>query len=201
MTDNVQTVASGKENLTLGDEEYKTATDHLWKCYPVINEWIRFADTKAWTVLTFNSVIFGAVLPNLSGLKSASTGSSAVLWLGLLSGVCLTVSTFCSLLCLIPRLTARQGDTEAPKSSTIFFEHIAGHGEHRQFYDAVLKVQDSKGAFEQIAEQVYAVSHVVKSKNSWLYWSFMFLGFGMLFGVPFLVALFSATPVTIGTKP
>ncbi|BCM90134.1 hypothetical protein IAD21_01985 [Abditibacteriota bacterium] len=174
------------------DAEYKAATEHLWKTYEAINEWIRFADAKAGALLTINGVLIGAAISKIDN-KQKFHPDQLFYWIALvLAVVCgayLVASAKDSLLCIKPILKDKPGAFPPPKPSTIYFEHIAQNPTLNDFHKAVLAVKGDKLAFEEIAAQVYAVSEVARQKHLHISSSVESLKIGLRFGAALLIVL------------
>lgn len=146
----------------LTPEERATLTEQQWKTFAVINEWLRFADTKAGAILTANGVLAGVAI---GVLKDHRTYLLDHLWItgvatfGLLA--VLGSASYC-LLCIFPK--TRIGDPR----SLIFFDHIARKfpKDPGAYAQAVLDAAaDRNEPFKQISQQVWANSLVAEKKH------------------------------------
>ncbi len=176
------------------EPELKAATEHLWKTYTVINEWIRFADAKAGALLAVNGVLIGAALGKIDG-KQQFHPDQRLYWIALvlavLCAIFLIVSAACSLWCINPILKLKNQDSA--KKSTIYFEHIASAETQKEFYGRILAVKGEQKAFEEIADQVLAVSKVAKTKHLFIKISVLTMAAGLAFGVGLLGVLTQLT--------
>lgn len=138
----------------------KSAED-AWRVLDTVRSWVTFADAKAGAVLAVAGVI-GGVLINLGRGHAGSLGRGAAL----LAAVFLAGSAICAGAALRPR----RSRSVAP-ISLIYFGHVASGAQPSR--DAYLKefgdlMQDSARLVDQIAEQVWAVSHIAKTKYDWV---------------------------------
>ena len=159
-------------------DDRNDAIEQLWRIYAAINEWIRFADTKAAALLALNGVLVAAAVSPLKEEWNFLTNHPTVLVLLTLCGVSLFVSAFYCLKCIQPKLRIKP----APASSTslIFFEDIAVYESAELYGNAALALSKQEGAFNEISKQVWAVSQVAHAKHRQIHWAVLSLIFGLL---------------------
>jgi hypothetical protein len=185
----------------LSGDDYRNASEQLWKSYDTINEWIRFADAKAGALLTFNGVVMAAALGAVKEIRAVFVAHHFLLWLGATCGACFITSAVFSLHCILPTVKIKLGASEPKGTSIIFFEHIAQRKGVGEFLDDVLKVRSSEDTCREIAAQVHAVSIVASRKHREIYWSVVTLGIGLALGVALLVVLAFVPQTPAGGKP
>ncbi|MCF6733713.1 Pycsar system effector family protein [Blastococcus sp. KM273129] len=137
--------------------------DHAWKALGLIVDWIKHAETKAGATLAAAGVT-GGVLYNL--VKSVNVIGA---WLAIASVLCaiaVLVAGASAALALVPRLGAR-GDAPI---SPLYYKHIAEKHPtkpHTYFLDLHRLTASSEDLVREIAEQVWANSHVALRKYTW----------------------------------
>ena len=82
------------------DKTAQQTEDRLWKTYSTINEWIRYSDTKAYTLLAVQGVFIGLLYKALDGSIDSSGLTKILAISGLLLNVCSLVFAF---FCVNPR--------------------------------------------------------------------------------------------------
>jgi hypothetical protein len=158
----------------------KTTIETLWKTYGIINEWIRFSDTKAGAILTANGVIASIVLSKLANSTNFLDIHPIFPILLIIGTITTFLSIFFSIICLSP--TLKVGDKT---NSVLFFANIAEryktHCDYEKKAHDVLS--DEKQATNQIAQQVWANSKVAWKKYKAVAWATYFLEFTILIGI------------------
>jgi len=147
-------------------------TETAWRTYEIVNEWIRYSDTKAGAILAADGVIAGivlSILPNQIQLDIIPCISIVFLVLGVVSG-CLSV--FFSIRCLNP--TLKMGE---PKSM-LYFAHIAKkYNGPKEYKKDFIEIFSKKDTFvNQITEQIWANSKVAQKKYIAVTWATRFFG-------------------------
>ena len=133
-----------------------TATNAAgWAALGHVNEWIRFADTKAAGTLAGAAFAGGALINYFSGTERG--GNARVVDLsGWAVGVCTLASAIFCLLCLLPR-------TEHG-ARHLYFRCIAKFPS-AEAYQAELRVLLSRdGLFAEISEELWARARVADTK-------------------------------------
>ncbi|USE34579.1 Pycsar system effector family protein [Endozoicomonas sp. SCSIO W0465] len=98
------------------DNTAQRIEDRLWKTYGMVNEWIRYSDTKAYTLLAVQGVFIGLLYKAFDGSIDTSGLTKALAISGLLLNV---ISLFFAFICINPRLNV----TGTP--SPVYFGAIA----------------------------------------------------------------------------
>lgn len=157
-----------------------TTIETLWKTYNVINEWIRFSDTKAGAILAANGVIASIVLSKLPGYKVFLNDHLMLLILLILGIITTFISIISSIICLNPTLKIG-----SKTNSVIFFANIAENFETYNEYEknALDVLTDEKHAAAQIAQQVWANSKVALKKYKAVAWATYSLEGTILIGI------------------
>jgi len=143
----------------------------LWQIYKLVNESIRFGDTKAVAVLGIDGIIVGLIITNLSTIKGIILGNFWLLLLTIISTLSLLLSVYFALKCLNPTLKVGE------PSSLIYFAHIAQKFEsYEDYHQDVNKIlADDNESTKEITNQVWVNSKVSWKKFKALAWSIRFL--------------------------
>lgn len=150
--------------------------EHYWNTFTQINEWIRFADTKAGALITMNSIIIGFIASNLTTVKETISQNNCLIALSLLGSLSLLASLLFALKCILPNLSVGE-----PKSN-IFFKHISKKHSNAQEFKKLL--DNSPDILGDLKTQIWANSRVADNKysavnNSIIAFSFL-IGFSIL---------------------
>jgi len=136
--------------------------DTLWRTYEIINDWIKFSDTKAAAILAMNGVIIGvvltAILTNLSDAQDYLKDHTCLRWLLILGIILEAASIICCFFCLKPTLRNKN------PSSLIYFGDIYwGYKTSSEYMEAVKEqfTHDEK-TVSHIADQIW-----INSKIAW----------------------------------
>lgn len=151
----------------------------LWQTYQVVNEWIRFADTKAAVVIAINGILMGFVVTNLPSLKVVLLGYKWLLIISIFAALSNLLSTYFSIKCLNPTLNVGE------PNSLIYYAHIAlQFDSYNEYYQETKEVfADEVESTKQIASQVWANSKVAWKKYKAITWSTRFLVLSIILGV------------------
>ena len=152
----------------------------LWEVHRYINEYIRFADTKAAFLMTAASAIVGALVS--TGVvdkiftKSAPTAWSFTTWLALTGLAFLTASVSCGVFAIKPRLWGRA------TVGLIFWESILRHGTSDMYHAAL--VSASSGREKAISDHIYVLSALAQRKYDFVKFSvYLAIPGGLLAGM------------------
>jgi hypothetical protein len=132
--------------------------EHYWNTFTQINEWIRFADTKAGALITLNSIIIGFIASNLKTVTDAISISDCLIALSVLGSLSLIISLLFALKCILPNLSVGE-----PKSN-IFFKHISKKYSNAQEFKEQLTT--STDTIDDLKTQIWANSRVADNKYS-----------------------------------
>jgi len=146
--------------------------DDSWKQLQLVNEIVRYADTKAGLVLTLNGVLIGliAVRVQTGGFLDSHPVPAATL---LLAVAFLTLSVAFDIAAVMPRLAA-----SGQESSLLHFEYIGERFAANQddYVDEFAKlVSDPDRLQRALGAQVWANSVVARRKYTYVGWSLRFL--------------------------
>lgn len=135
-------------------------TTTMWDTYRVINDWIKFSDTKATALLASNgvilSIIFSKVIDNLEFIKY-----SYLILLSLIFGfLCGLISIYFCIRCLSPMLNIGEND------SLIFFGSISKKFDtHREYEKNIMNLFSDDAQFKsQIIQQVWTNAKIASKK-------------------------------------
>lgn len=134
--------------------------EHLWNVHEYIQEYVRFADTKAGVAIVVISTVLGLCYSkdmHHSFVSANVFNWGLVAWFSLLVYVALAASTLLATLVIVPRLTA------APPKGFVFWHSIAGHKSAQAFASELGNVTDDE-LRKHLAHQVYAISCICKQK-------------------------------------
>jgi hypothetical protein len=146
--------------------------------YLSTNEWIRFADTKAGSILAVEGIIAGVVYSNLNTIRDQVNQHPLFLYCLLASIVTGSISFYFSVRCLLP--TTHVGDT----NSVIFFGQIARRYDSVSSYERGIKnfLANDDHLQGQLTQQIWANSHIAARKFAMVNKSIMFFTLAILFG-------------------
>lgn len=155
------------------------ACETLWRVYDTINEWIRFSDTKAGAVLAVNGVIVATFFTDIGGFKDYLCNHPLLVYPLILGILTELASIYFALCCLSPTLK-----TNDP-TSLIYFAQIAQAFETPQDFEekATAAFDDGTQSTTQIAQQVWANSHVAWKKCRAVNKSIVALAFTVILGI------------------
>lgn len=153
--------------------------EHNWNTYNLVNEWIKFADTKAGVLITLNGIIIGLVANNLTTIKNHLNAHSCLMIIFTLGFLSLITSLFFAIKCIFPNLSVGE------PQSKIFFEHIS-----KKYLDAgqfVKELESSDNNLEDLQMQIWANSKVASNKYSSVNYSIIAFSFFILFALVFII--------------
>jgi hypothetical protein len=157
------------------DEEQRN--EFAWNVHSYVNEYIRFADTKAELVIAWITAVLGA----LFAVKFHEKFGCSLVGILRIAGFSLLVLGFvCAFWVIRPRLKS----TQIP--GFIFWNSIRAHDSKDVFVDA-LQQQSSADLQRQVAGHLYDLSGVSQSKFRWVSISILFAFLGsMVSGLTYL---------------
>ncbi|MFF1831176.1 Pycsar system effector family protein [Paenarthrobacter sp. NPDC058040] len=141
--------------------------DHAWKALSIVNEWVRYADTKTGVTLAFIGVT-STVLFNL--VKDEQQWTCRLVVAVVACVAALLLSVVFAYLALFPRVESRSGNSEDPDEESVnllFFGSVSKHYSKRQpTYREVLSTltSDPKKLTRQISSQIHENSHIATVK-------------------------------------
>jgi hypothetical protein len=150
--------------------------DDAWKSLSQVNEWIRFADAKAFAVLAGSGVLGSFLVGTIPHLKDFRVFPVRAALLSI-AITCVGISALIALRCVAPRL--HMGEDR----SLIYFSHVAqGYSDDRgDFVKSYLSLATNESKLgEIIVEQVWANSLVARRKFRRVAYSVTFLGLAMV---------------------
>jgi hypothetical protein len=136
----------------------KGKADNLWKTYVAINELIRFADTKATTILAVNGVIAGFYFSNISSIQQILQQKRVALVPLLTAAGFILISSGFSACCIVPRLKMNKS------RCLILFCDIAKF-ESAEAYEKAVEEEMTDGKVEKdLSDQIWANSRIAAKK-------------------------------------
>lgn len=155
----------------------KEISENMWKTYVVINEWIRFSDTKAVALLAANGTILTIVFSKSIDNSEYLLKNFIILDIIIFGFVFGLISIIYAILCLNPTLNVGE-----PKS-LIYFGHIAKRYDNCNRYriEVMAAFKDDSGIIDQITNQVWANSKVSWKKYVNITWAIRFFMGAIIF--------------------
>ncbi|MDO5878283.1 DUF5706 domain-containing protein (plasmid) [Paenarthrobacter sp. R1] len=150
-----------------GEPAVPPQPDHAWKALSIINEWVRYADTKTGVTLAFIGVT-STVLFNL--VKDEQQWTCRLVVAVIACVAALLLSVIFTYLALFPRVESRSGNSEDPDEESVnllFFGSVSKHYSKKQpTYREVLSTltRDAQKLTRQIASQIHENSHIATVK-------------------------------------
>jgi Family of unknown function (DUF5706) len=146
--------------------------DNLWKVHDTVNDWIKYADTKAAAILAANGIMAGVASSNLVSVRGFVEKHPIALVALIPGAIAGGLSVFFCLRCLKPVLSFGQ------PTSLIFFAHIAQTHDTHHRYAATIRQRfaDEQAMIEEVSHQVLANSNVACKKFvavGWATWCFI----------------------------
>jgi hypothetical protein len=137
----------------------KDKIEHYWRTYQMINDWIKFSDTKASVILSVFGVLYTIVYSNSDKVYQALKSSNTIL---LFSSICFILS-LCSIFfafrCLNPKLK------KAKPKSVLYFGDIYQLANHEVYLTRSDKVfEDEILVTTQLSEQIFINSNIAWDK-------------------------------------
>lgn len=151
--------------------------ENYWRTLQMVNEWIRFSDTKSGIIVTLIGVIYTIIYSNSNEIYQYLISSNLSIGISLMGIILSIISGFYAFKCLNPRLK-----NPNPKSM-IYFGHIATHNSYKKYLDFSISIlNDDQKIIEQLAEQVYVNSTISwnKFRNVSISIRFFFASLGCL---------------------
>jgi hypothetical protein len=193
-------------------------SDNLWKTYAVINEWIRFSDTKAAAILTADAAIVAAAVTGLAGSQPFFLKHRMFIVLLMLACLFCFFSFWTALSSIKPKLDWKSRPVDANANlwtriasrfpfinvghpnSLIFYAHIAKRFDSANDYEqaATVGFADETHSKGQIAQQVWANSKVCWRKFKLVSWATWWLALAVMVS---LVGVFLSIPFVIYASP
>jgi len=137
---------------------------YLWNVHGYMNEYIRFADTKAGVVIVLASgLVAGLYAANLH-VPIVSTWPVAWEWLGVLSALAfllLASGIVLAVWAIRPRLTNDQ------QCGFVFWESIRGFRSASEYWQA-LRAEGEERLAEHLAGHLYTLASVCRKKYFWV---------------------------------
>lgn len=145
------------------DDAFDGNPDHAWKALGLVIDWIKHAETKAGATLAATGVT-GAVLYNL--VKDQTNPGRWLATAAVLCALAVLAAGASAAVALLPRLGAQADEPDSP----LYFKHIANkhpRKPHTYFRDLHRLTASAEDLVQEIAEQVWANSHVAARKYTW----------------------------------
>ncbi len=178
---------TGTPSPEQANELFDGNPDHAWKALGLVVDWIKHAEAKAGGALAATGVT-GGVLYNL--VKNQTEPGTWLATASVLCAVAVLTAGVCAALALVPRLGPRADLPESP----LYYKHIAGKHPsrpHTYFQDLHRLTASAEDLVREIAEQVWANSHVALRKYTWASRAMVFLvtALAMLAWVALILAI------------
>ena len=136
-----------------------TKTENLWKTYEAINQFIRFADTKATAILAVNGVIAGFYFSNIGTIQTILEQKPIAFMPLAVAMASVVISVVFSAYCIIPRLKMNKSNC------LIFFYDIAKNYPTASDYEKAIKEEISDEKIDKyLADQIWANSKIAVKK-------------------------------------
>jgi hypothetical protein len=148
-------------------------TADLWTALSHINEWVRFADTKAAGTLAADGLIGGAMLSYFAG-PGGGYRSVPVAILAALTGALTLASALCCLLCLIPRLRSGR------PSRLLYFQGVAAFPTADDYRRAVEAALREGGLLGELVDELWSRSRAASLKYRYATYGIVLLAGGLV---------------------
>jgi len=136
-----------------------TKTENLWKTYEAINQFIRFADTKATAILAVNGVIAGFYFSNTGTVQTILEQKPLAFIPLAVAMTSIVISVVFCAYCIIPRLKMNKSNC------LIFFFDIAKNYPTARDYEKAIKEEISDEKIEKyLADQIWVNSKIAVKK-------------------------------------
>ncbi len=148
-----------------------------WQMYQTVNDWLKFADTKATALLGINGILMGLILANLGSVAIAVKVDSVSLIVILLAFGSSILSLLFCLNCLNPRV--RFGHDK----SLIYFADVAQEFKTSKDYDGELErlFGNNENWRIQLSDQIFTNSIICTKKFKAVSWATRFLVLFIIF--------------------
>jgi hypothetical protein len=159
-----------KENRVNDDpfpDPKESTSDFLWEVHKYMNEYIRFADTKAAFIAAAATALIGSLVASSlfdSSFRTSPCLWSKLQWMGIVSLLLLIVSLGFSIAAIRSRLWNKTS------VGYIFWGSIAGHGSMLQFTRAVHELS-LLGMTNAISDHLFVLSSIAKRKYGYVDWA------------------------------
>jgi hypothetical protein len=149
-------------------------TEAAWRSLQSVNEWVRYADSKATAVLAVDGLLLGLIALRVPSVDDLQTNAAKVVLL-FAALACAVVSVLLSLMIVLP-IDIRPGVGEE-RSLTRFVDVAAEFGTSRDdFVNSFLElVGDPARLRVDIARQIWSASVVGRRRYRLVAWSIGFL--------------------------
>ncbi len=161
------------------DSAQATSSTDAWSALSEINEWIRFADSKATALLATGGVL-GGLLVSRPAPKVHTVAGGFCLGAYVLTLVLITISVLCSLYALLPRLRVRGQPT-----SLLYFDHVArrfANSENAYLAALASTFADGVATAREVGGQIWSNSFVARTKFRRVTLATRLMGMAMLSG-------------------
>jgi len=155
-------------------------SEFLWNVHQYINEYIRFADTKAAAVIAWAGAVIGTLVATESHQNFLDGrlwgGTWLIAWVTLLALVLLGIGFVFAILVIAPILTYNRA---APKN-LIFWDAIRAFSSFDEYSTAVRDCNDVEG---RVAQHVYELAGIARRKYRKTQFSIAAAAIGTLFAI------------------
>lgn len=135
-----------------------TETENLWKTYDAIQELIRFADTKATTILAISGVLVGFYFSNVAAIQNILQQKSISIIPLAIATILLLFTSALTAYCIAPRLKMNKNQC------LILFCDIANYKSADEYGKALSNKMTDEQIKKQLIDQVWANSKITAKK-------------------------------------
>lgn len=163
-----QPTTSSASNIASPPEQ--SQTDDAWKLLSVVNEWVRFADTKAAVALAFAGALAALLFNLVTDLRQMAVLLDVVVVLT--STLLVATAVLCGLT-LAPRTSDNELNS-GEEVNRVFFASIATHFKNRRLeYRDVLRTltTDPSSLVQDLADQIHANAQIALTKSRYVKWA------------------------------
>jgi len=136
--------------------------ENYWKILQNVNDWLRFADTKAGALLTTIGVILTLIYTNANAVYDAVYKDSLILSLAIIFAIALMFSAFFCFSTLFSRLKKSAKD----EMSSIFFKDVAEVEIDEYKEKAGVIISDDDQLSDELQDQIFENSVIASLKFS-----------------------------------
>jgi hypothetical protein len=156
-----------------------------WNALSHVNEWVRFADTKAAGALAADGFIGGTLL-SYFGSEAGARAYWPVVLLGIATAITTLTSATCCLLCLVPRLKAGR---PAPH---LYFRCIAEYRTPDEYREGLLQMLHDGELLRELSDELWSRSVAATLKYKFATYGLQLLAatlaIGSLLGLVLLIS-------------
>jgi len=157
-----------------------------WRVHAYLNEYVRFADTKAAAVIAWSAALISVLFSRnshahfMSGpaFSNITLGSAALSISSLLAFVLLALAVGAAFWCVKPSLWSRDNSKVHEKGS-IYWEQIRAHDD-AELFSATLLRKTPEQLLTECADHIFVLAGIAQHKYWWVDWSIRLATVGSL---------------------